>query len=651
LSAARTRAGPDQTVLRRRELLQQLADPLREFLKAETGSAGLLLGVALVALVWANSPLSDSYEALWSTELSLRLGGGELTMDLRHWGMDGLMFGFFLVIGLEVRRELAMGELTDRRMVALPAVAALGGMIVPAALYLLLAPRDAASGWGIVIATDTAFMLGALALVGPARRTPLRVFLLTLSIFDDLVAVSVIALFYSEGIRWLPLGLAAACLLGIAVLGRLGAWRASPYVFLGAGLWLATAEAGVHPTIAGLAMGLAISAYPPRREEVERAAALARAFQQSPVPPLARSATLGVARALSPNERIQAALHPWSSYVIVPLFALANAGVDLRGGAIGEALSSPVTWSVVAGLVGGKLIGVGGSALAGARLGIGRLPRGVGPGHVLGGAALSGIGFTVSLLIIELGLESAALREQAKIGVLAASVLAVVTGCLVFRLAAALTGEPAGPPMRLDPPVDPARDHIRGPVGAPLTLVEYADFECPFCGSATGMVDEVRRRVGDRLRYVFRHLPLTDVHPHAELAAQASEAAGAQDRFWEFHDILFEHQDELEVEDLLGYAGDLELDVERFARELEDGVHSARVREDVASAEASGARGTPTFFVGDRRHVGPYDAATLVAELEASCSETPRAGTIPGQGDSAARRRETPPGRTARSGP
>jgi protein-disulfide isomerase len=169
--------------------------------------------------------------------------------------------------------------------------------------------------------------------------------------------------------------------------------------------------------------------------------------------------------------------------------------------------------------------------------------------------------------------------------------------------------------MLLDRPVQPDRDHIRGPVEARLTLVEYGDFECPFCGRATGVVRELRARFGDDLRYVFRHLPLTDVHDHAELAAQAAEAAAAQGRFWDMHDLLFEHQDELELEDLLGYAHDLGLDVERFAREIADTRHATRVREDVASAERSGARGTPTFFIGERRHVGPYDAETLAREL------------------------------------
>jgi Na+/H+ antiporter NhaA len=603
----------DQSRPRGRELVQQLGRPLRAFLRTEAGSAGLLLAATLVALVWANSPLSDSYASLWSTELAVRVGDAELGMDLRHWVSDGLMFVFFLVIGLEVRRELSMGEMTDRRKVAVPAVAALGGMVVPAAIYLAInSHAEGRDAWGVVIATDTAFMLGALALVGRSVSTSLRVFLLTLSIFDDIVAVSVIAIFYSEGIDTLALLLACACIPVLLALGRLERQPPATYVLVGVAFWLATLESGVHPAIAGMAMGLTVSSFAPTPERVERAAALARAFRQSPVPSLARSATLSLARALSPNERFQAALHPWSSYVVVPLFALANAGVDLRAGALGEALASPVTWGVAAGLAGGKLLGIAAFAYATVRVGLGRLPRGVSWGQVLGGAALSGIGFTVSLLVVELSLGTADLREQAKVGVLAAGLMATVVGTLIFRAAT-----PEGIPTVLDPPVDAARDHIRGPVDAPLTLVEFGDFECPFCGHATGVVNELQRRFGDELRYVFRHLPLSDVHAHAELAAEAAEAAGAQGRFWPYHDILFAHQDQLEYEDLLGYAGELDLDVERFARELEEGVHAPRVQADVASAEASGAYATPTFFVGIRRHEGPYDAATLAAELEA----------------------------------
>jgi len=627
--AARPREADGQTRPRRRLLVAQLAGPLRSFMATEAGSAGLLLGAALLALVWANSPWSDSYVSLWSTNATVAVGGGELSMDLRHWVNDGLMALFFFVVGLEVRRELSVGELRDRSRLLLPAVAAACGMLIPALLYLAFNPAgEAARGWGAVIGTDTAFLLGALAIVGPACPTQLRVFLLTLTVFDDIAAVTIIGIVYSGTLDPVALAVAAACLAALAALSRMRQWRSAPYVISGLALWVATVESGLHPSIAGMLAGLLIAARPRERSDVEQAATLFRAFRQSPLAEVGRSARRGLERAVSVNERLQTALHPWTSYAVVPLFALANAGVDLRGGLLGDALASPVTWGVVAGLVAGKLSGIGLGVLGARRLGLGSLPAGVGTGQVLGGAALSGIGFTVSLLIVDLAFDTPALREQATVGVLLAAALSMLTGWLVFRLAALLRGErEAGLPTVLASPVDPARDHIRGSAGAPLTLVEYADFECPFCGRATGMVRELHERFGGELRYVFRHLPLTDVHAHAELAGRAAEAAGAQGRFWEMHDELFANQDELAPEDLLGYAGRLGLDVERFARDLAEESHATRMREDVASAEASGARGTPTFFVGERRHVGAYDADTLAQALSAL-----RRGLIQGEG-------------------
>lgn len=605
---------------RRRQLSGQLSGPLRRYLTTESGGAVLLVAATLLALAWANSPWSAAYEGLWNTVASVRAGDAGLEMDLGHWINDGLMAVFFFVIGLEVRRDLAVGELTDRQRVVLPLVAGVGGMLVPALLFLLVAPGgEARQGWGVVIGTDTAFLLGTLALVGPAVSTQLRIFLLTLTVVDDIVAVTVIGAVYSDSIDVTALLLAVAGVVALVVLDRTGVWRAWPYVLVTAGVWLATHESGLHASIAGMVSGLLIPAFAPRREAVEGAASRLRAFRQSPMPEVGRSATVAVSRAVSVNERVQLVLHPWTSYVIVPLFALANAGVDLRGGVLGDALTSRVTWAVAVGLVVGKLVGIGGFALGGARLRLGRLPQGVGPGQVLGGAALSGIGFTVSLLIVGLAFEDPVLRDEATVGVLLALVLATAVGWVVFRLAAVLLGETsAGLPTTLSRPVDPARDHVRGHVSAPLTLVEYADFECPFCAKATGAAREVREHFGDDLRYVFRHLPLPDVHPHAELAAAAAEAAAAQGRFWDMHDLLFSKQDELTFEDLAGYAGHLGLDVEEFLRGLEGQRHAARVREDVADAEASGARGTPTFFIGDQRHIGPYDAGSLIRALEAA---------------------------------
>lgn len=616
-----------QTRVPRRALVGQLSAPLRSFLATEAGGASLLLAATVVALVWANSPWSDAYEALWATEAGVRVGGHGLSMDLEHWVNDGAMALFFFVVGLEVRRELAIGELTDRRRVAIPLLAGVGGMVLPAVLYLSLAPGgEATRAWAAVIGTDTAFLLGALAVVGPRISTQLRVFLLTLMVIDDVVAVTYIGVAFSGALD--PVALVLMALLGaaLAALSRFGVWRTAPYAVVGTALWVATHEAGLHASIAGMVGGLLVGASLPRREVVQGVAERVRAFVQSPVLEVGRSARAELERSISVNERLQAALHPWSSFVVVPVFALANAGVDLREGVLADALTSRLTWAVVVGLVLGKFVGIGLTALVGVRAGVGRLPVGVGPGHVLGGAALSGIGFTVSLLVVGLAFEDRALRDQATVGVLLAAVLATGLAWATFRAAALWRGEgDADLPRRLDRPVEAGVDHVRGPADAPLTLVEYGDYECPFCARATGVAEELLRRFGAQLRYVFRHLPLHDVHPRADLASRAAVAADLQGRFWAMHDVLFSHQDALDLDDLVGYAQDVGLDVDRFLRDLDSPEVVDRVREDVASAEASGARGTPTFFIGEDRHTGPWDAGTLARALEVRLHEAARA--------------------------
>jgi Na+:H+ antiporter, NhaA family len=603
-------------------LLARVA-PLRRRLRTEAGSAGLLLLATVVALLWANSPLGDSYDTFWHTEFAVRVGGAELVLDLQHWVNDGLMVFFFFVVGLEIKRELVMGELTDRRRAAVPALAAVTGLVVPALVYVAFTlGGEAASAWGVVISTDTAFLLGVLALVGPACPGQLRLFLLTLAIADDVGALTVIALFYTEDLRLGPLALA---LLGLALmvgLRYLRVWRGPAYLVLALAVWVAMYLSGVHPTLAGVVIALFTPAYPARREEVEDAARRTRAYQQSPNPEFARAARLSIDRSVSASERLQALWQPWTSFVIVPVFALANAGVPLTGETLRTAATSPVTLGVVAGLVLGKLVGIlVGTGLA-VRLRLGALAPGLTGLQLAGGAALSGIGFTISLFIVDLAFDDEGLADQARVGVLAASVLAALLGWGLFRVADRRRPAGAGArPVLLDPPVDVARDHVRGPADAPLTLVEYGDFECPFCGRATGTVEELRERFGDRLRYVFRHVPLVDVHPHARLAAEAAEAAGAQGRFWEMHDRLFAAQDRLMPTDLLDHAVALDLDVQRFARDLGSSRYARRVEEDVESAEASGVEGTPTFFVGGRRHTGPYDTDSLAAELLAAAGE------------------------------
>jgi len=589
---------------------------------SESLAAVFVLVATVLALLWANSPWGGTYEAFWHTRLAISVGGTSIDLDLQHWVNDGLMALFFFVIGLEVKREFAMGELRDRSKAAVPLAAAAAGLALPALLFLLLNPTgEQAAAWGVVISTDTAFLLGALAVVGPRRAERLRIFLLTLAVADDVGALAIIALVYTDELRVLPLVVAAVGLLAVWQLRRLQVWRGGAYLVVSVVTWVALHESGVHATLAGVLIALLLPVYPPRRREVERAAELTRAFRQSPNPEYARTARLGLERAVSVNERLMRLYQPYTAFIIVPVFALANAGVPLTAATLQAAATSPLTWGVVLGLVVGKFVGISGATALMARLKPGSLPPGMTATQVGGGAALSGIGFTISLFIVDLALEDPLLADEARVGVLAASVIALGLGALVFRVGARLRPEPFDVSSVLLRAVDPRRDHVRGPVGAPLTIVEYGDFECPFCSKATGSTREVRAYFGNDVRYVFRHFPLDDHHPNARTAAEFAEAAAEQGRFWDVHDAFFAHSDALDRESLLRYCADLGLDIDRLDEDLRDGNVTRRVADDEIDARGSELPGTPTFFLGvrgsrPRRHRGPYDAATLIAALE-----------------------------------
>ena len=597
--------------------VRNLETPLRRFLRTETGSAAVLLAATIAALVWANVDLG-SYERVWTTTFSIRIGDHGISHDLRYWLNSGLMTLFFLVVGLEARREFDLGELRERRRASLPLAAGLGGMIVPVVIYLAFnAGQSSAHGWGVAMSTDTAFALGMLALVGPRFPVRLRAFLLTFSVVDDIVALIVIATAYSAGLHLLPLLVAAGVFALLVASERSGFHRGFVCVALGVIAWIALSRSGVDPIVIGLAIGLMTFAAPASRPDLERASDLFRLFREQPTPELARSARLGVTSALSPNERVQQLLHPWTSYVIVPLFALANAGIHIDSQFLSDAFTGPIALGILIGYVVGKPVGIVSGSWFVTRLTRGRVRPPVGWAALAGGGAIAGIGFTVSLLIADLAFQGEPLAE-AKLGVLSAALCSSVLTWLVFRATEALprrlrfrallgVGESI---VDLAVPVEPERDHVRGPEVAPVTLVEYGDFECPFCGRAEPVVRELLRDFGD-VRYVWRHLPLSDVHPHAELAAEAAEAAAAQGAFWEMHDLLLARQDALTPRDLIGYAGELGLDVDRFTEDLRRHTGAGRVAEDVDSADLSNVSGTPTFFVNGRRHYGAYDIETL----------------------------------------
>ena len=597
---------------------RNLAAPLRDYLNTETGGALAMLIATAAALAWANSPWPDSYESVWTTKLALLLGDSGISLDLRHWVNEGLMTFFFLVVGLEAKRELDVGQLRERRRVAIPMAAALGGMALPVAIYLAVnAGGPGADGWGAAMSTDTAFALGVLALVAPGG-TRLRVRLLTLAVFDDLVALVVIATVYTSHVSMVALLVAIGLYVALLALRFAPhAWRLQAAAVLGVAFWGALYKSGIDPVIAGLAVGLATAAYSPPRAHLERVVELTRSFREQPTPELARSTQLGVASAISPNERLQYRLHPWTSFVIVPLFALANAGIHIDGDLLSDAVRSPVTLGIFFGYVFGKPLGILGASALALRL-PGGLRRSLSWPVIAGGGVVAGIGFTVSLLISSLAFDGREL-EEAKLGVLAAAVVASLGAWGAFRLIAhlprglrarqiALTEEEI---VDLPDDVDPERDHVRGDDDALVTLLEYGDYECPYCGQAEVAVRELLSSFGDDLRYVWRHLPLNDVHPHAQLAAEAAEAAAAQGAFWDMHDKLLDHQDELAPRDLGRYAEELGLDVDRFWEDMRRHEHADRISEDVGTADASGVVGTPTFFVNGRLHRGTNDAATL----------------------------------------
>jgi NhaA family Na+:H+ antiporter len=397
-------------------LADRLAAPFQRFLAIEAASTILLILATAIALGWANSHWHESYESLWKTYASVSLGGWRLQLSLEHWVNDGLMVLFFFLVGMEIKHELVHGELSTRERAMLPIAGALGGMIVPAGIYLLFhAGGAAASGWGIPMATDIAFAVAALTVLGSRVPSGLKVFLLALAIVDDLGAVSVIAVFYSHGLSLETLGAAVAGLLLTYALNLAGVRSYGVYWIVGIAVWGATLASGIHATVAGVLLGFMTPA--------ER---------------------LGRDDALSPLQYLTSALHPWVAFVIMPLFALANAGVRLEADALADPVASRVMIAVALGLVLGKPLGITLVSWLAVRLGIAALPQGVSWGAILGAGVLAGIGFTMALFITALAFEDAVLVAASKVGILGASVVATVVGLALLGRVLPARSAPGG---------------------------------------------------------------------------------------------------------------------------------------------------------------------------------------------------------------
>jgi len=454
------RPGPDARVS---IPLPHVSLPLQRFLATEAGGALLLLIAAVAALVWANLP-GETYEAFWHTEAAFRVGEWSMALDLRHWVNDGAMSVFFLAVGLEISREVTVGELHSPRAVVVPVFGAIGGLAVPAVIYLLFnAGGPGGHGWGIPVSTDTAFVVGVLALFGPRCPDQLRLFLLTLAIADDIGAITVMAIFYTHGIS-IPALLVSSLLVAVLVGLRWARfWQLRVYILVGVALWIAVYASGLHPTLAGVIVGLLVPANPVDPIQRERLRFYGRAVIEWADATRARLA-ISAARATVPaNDRLQYALHPLSAYLVVPIFGLANAGVRLDAHTLHAAARSPVTIGVIVALVAGKTIGISAGAAVALKARLGDLPGQVRYGHLIGGALLGGIGFTISLFITDLAFDDVLLRQQAKIGVLAGSLLAAVFGSLALRylgerLPLCSIDDPAGVPALPDGPwLDPTK--------------------------------------------------------------------------------------------------------------------------------------------------------------------------------------------------
>ncbi|MCY4457021.1 MAG: Na+/H+ antiporter NhaA [Acidimicrobiaceae bacterium] len=417
---------------RERRFALALARPLRKFLKIQAAGGILLLGATVAALVWANSPFSDSYHRIFETMIVVDLGQVELLhVTVGEFVNDALMALFFFVVGLEIKREITVGALRERRAAALPAIAALGGMVCPALIYFAFNPSGAGvDGWGIPMATDIAFAVGVVSLLGDRVPSAMKVFLLSLAIVDDIGAIAVIAIFYTNSISSAWILASVASVVVVVAMRRAGIYWTPAYVMVGVFLWYAVHESGVHSTIAGVVLGLLTPAHPHIDIELSKDEVL-RTLVGEPNPRTVRQANFELKEHISVVERLEDLLHPVSSYLIIPIFALANAGIELSTETVSNALTSSVTLGVAAGLVFGNIVGITAFTWLSVKSGLTSLPSGATWTHVVGLAATAGIGFTVSIFIAGLAFSDAQLTE-AKIGIVGASVIAAVLGASIL---------------------------------------------------------------------------------------------------------------------------------------------------------------------------------------------------------------------------
>lgn len=567
--------------------------------------ASIVLACATVAaLIWAN--IGDSYMQVWSLEAGVNIGDVGLSMSLGHWVNEALMAVFFFAVGLDVRRELSIGELRQRERAMVSVFGALGGLVIPAAIFLLFTfGTPAAVAWGAVISTDTAFALGMLALVGPRNAPRLRVFLLTLAVIDDVGALSVIAIFYTDDLNFLALGGVLVGLFVIWLLQRKQVGRVTPYLLIGVVTWVLMYISGVHATLAGVLIALLIPVYPTNTRDVEVASRVVHLYRQAPVPQAARLARHSISQSISLNQRLSELLPPYVNFVIVPLFALGNAGVTLSAEMLDAAWRSPLTWGIIAGLVVGKLVGITVATGLVHRL----MPSSRAPGldmpRMAGLGSLAGMGFTISLLVVDISLNDPQTQDEARVGVLVASFSALLVAWLIFSVSSKVKPLPPPTGMRLQRPVEAGRDHMTGPLTAPSNIVVYAAMSSAYRFRTAEAIAEVKAHLGREVNLVFRHHTTSDDELRT---AVMLEAAAAQGRFWELHDVMTTRRDAITEDDMLDLAEKAGLHTDRFVHDVSTYAYLARVEDDNLDAQAARLPSTPVLYLDGVRLKGPANS-------------------------------------------
>ncbi|RUR01216.1 Na+/H+ antiporter NhaA [Labedella endophytica] len=600
---------------------------LRNSPEALRGALVLFAGT-IIALVWANLPDSN-YEAFWHLPLGFEIGSFTFDLDLLHWVNDALMALFFAHVTLEVRRELELGELRDWRRASVPLIAAVAGLVVPALIYVAITwGSGSVDGWGVVVSTDTAFVLGLLALVGRAMPPALRVFLVTLAVADDVGALGVIAFAYTDDFTPLPLLLAAAGLGIIALMRFARVWRGALYLLPSILVWIGFLLSGVHATLAGVAIALLLPIFATRFDDIRRAHDHVRAFQMAPTARYARTAENSLARAVSINERAYNALTPYVTWLILPIFALANAGVRITQDSLLDAFTSRLTWGIIIGLVVGKTLSITVATWIMTRVRPDALSPSLRLSQIFGVSLLSGMGFTISLFVVELAFDDPTDVSRAQIGVIAATALAAILGAIAFSILSGRERRRFPNRDRLLRPLDPDRDPVLGDASAAIiTVVEYGNYATPFAPGATEMRHEMIGRFGSDVCHTFRHLPLEE--PLGQSAALANEAAAEQGRFWEMRDALLAEapiRTERQIQRAAAAAG---LNLRRFQHDWTHTIGSERVVQDVDEGHDMHLTQAPTFFIDGRRYTGAIDPDSVnSAVADALARARGRAGKL-----------------------